>query len=892
MVNLNRLAQFNVLFMLGACTGMLHLPKSKQDLETTATFSLLTMSDYDTPYAEWSVVATDENFMAHECLVERTSQVSEEVTETGIWETCSSPYDLREAPGIDVHEGFNGQVTVRAVSMIGDAGTSITKKFRRAFWSYGLSGQTNVLVRNGSSLIGGGEFLGIRNASSQSAGRMARLNADGSGDLSTRAFIDGFDGDVTTVAVQNDGRILVGGWFSSFRGDSSVPNCLIRLLPDGTIDSGFSGITSGFDFPVNSIVVQDDGRILVGGSFVSYNGVGAAPDYLLRLNPDGTVDSTFSGITTGFDGQVLALAIQDDGKILVGGMFTSYNGSGAAPDRLIRLNANGTVDGSFSGITTGFNSDVTSIAIQGDGGIVVGGQFTSYNGSGAAPDSLIRLSTTGAVDVGFSGITTGFNSGVLSLAIQDDGKILVGGYFTAYNGNFSVPDRLIRLLIDGSVDTSFSGLTSGLDGAVRTIATQAEGKILIGGDFVSFNGGSSAPDYLLMLDFDGSIDSSFSGLVSGFSNQVFTIAEQANGKILVGGAFTFYNDSVSELGYFFGARTEAIVDTKFSGVTTGFDGYVLSAATQSDGKILVGGSFTSYNGNNAAPDRLIRLNSDGAMDLSFSGITSGFDNNVYSISMQPDGKILVGGWFASYNGNGAAPDGLIRLNTDGSVDASFSAITSGFNSWVKDIAIQDDGKILVGGNFTSYNGSGAAPDRLIRLNSDGSVDGSFSGIVSGFNGEVDSVLIQSDGKILVGGFFTSFNGSAAAPDRLIRLNSDGSVDASFSGIVSGFNASVLDVAITEDGKILAGGSFTSYNGEVSSPDGLIRLNIDGSVDTGFSGIVSGFDSSVMSLVIQDDGRILAGGIFTSYNGNASAPDRIIRLNPNGTIDHSFMGQQH
>jgi uncharacterized delta-60 repeat protein len=290
-------------------------------------------------------------------------------------------------------------------------------------------------------------------------------------------------------------------------------------------------------------------------------------------------------------------------------------------------------------------------------------------------------------------------------------------------------------------------------------------------------------------------------------------------------------------------------------------------------KIYVGGDFTSYNGTSSS--KMIRLNDTGGIDLYES--PGFFEITVFDIKMQNDGKILVGGDFINYNGTGA--NYIIRLNSNGSVDSSF-VYGSGFNNVVSTIAIQSDGKILIGGYFTNYNGTGA--NRIIRLNTDGSVDNTFV-YGSGFDNGVFTIAIQSDGKILVGGTFTNYNGTGA--NYIIRLNSDGSVDSSFV-YGSGFDNEVSTIAIQSDGKILIGGYFTDYNG--TGANRIIRLNSDGSVDSSFV-YGSGFDSpkiSVRTIAIQSDGKILAGGDFTNYNGTGA--NYIIRLNSDGSVDSSFV----
>ena len=182
---------------------------------------------------------------------------------------------------------------------------------------------------------------------------------------------------------------------------------------------------------------------------------------------------------------------------------------------------------------------------------------------------------------------------------------------------------------------------------------------------------------------------------------------------------------------------------------------------------------------------------------------------------------MAGGGFTTFTGS--SQNYLIRLNSDGSRDTSFN-IGTGFNNFVYATVIQSDGKILVGGTFTTF--SGATQDRLIRLNSDGSKDTTFN-IGSGFGSTVTSIAIQSDGKILAGGFFTTFTG--ISQNYLVRLNSDGSEDTTFD-IGIGFNNLTNTITIQSNENIFVGGSFITYK---SSPQNrLVRLNSIGNISTG------------------------------------------------------------
>jgi uncharacterized delta-60 repeat protein len=667
-------------------------------------------------------------------------------------------------------------------------------------------------------------------------------NAQNPGDVAQNfGKFPGFNASVdATVAIQANGKILVAGSFSTYEGATS--ESIIRLNPDGSKDTSFSSGT-GFNNSVYAIAVQADGKILVGGFFTAYNG--ATENSIIRLNPDGSKDTSFS-TGTGFDESVNAIAVQADGKILVGGDFTTYKG--AIENRIIRLNPDGSKDTSFIA-GTGFDDLVSAIAVQADGKILLGGIFTAYNG--ATENRIIRLNPNGSKDSSFS-TGTGFNGTVKVIAIQADSKILVGG-----------DSGIIRLNANGSIDNSFS-TGSGFDSTVRVIAIQADSKILVGGNFSTYNGATE--NRIIRLNTDGSKDSSLS-TGTGIVGSIFAIAVQADGKIIMGGFFSIYNgDSANNI---IRLNTNGSKDISF-GTGTGFNDKINAVKVQADGKILVGGIFTAYKG--GAEKSIIRLNTNGSKDASFITGT-GIDGSITAIAVQADGKIIMGGFFENYNGD--STKNIIRLNADGSKDASFISGTS-FNGWVYTIAVQADGKILVGGNFQTYNG--ATQNSIIRLNTDGSKDSSFN-TGAGFNNFVWKIALQADGKILVGGSFDTYKG--VAENRIIRLNPDGSKDSSFTS-GTGFNESVLVIAVQTDGKILVGGNFNTYKG--IAENNIIRLNTDGSKDTSFI-TGTGPNANVNAIELQADSKILVGGDFITYNGVAE--NRIIRLNTNGSKDTSF-----
>jgi uncharacterized delta-60 repeat protein len=241
---------------------------------------------------------------------------------------------------------------------------------------------------------------------------------------------------------------------------------------------------------------------------------------------------------------------------------------------------------------------------------------------------------------------------------------------------------------------------------------------------------------------------------------------------------------------------------------------------------------------------------------------TGFNDHVYSVAVQSDGKIVIGGTFTTFNG--VTANYIVRLNSDGTRDETFTTNTgTAFNSSVDSIAIQPDGKIIIGGGFTTFNG--VTVNRIVRLNSDGTIDTTFAtNTGTAFNGFAFSIAIQSDGKLVIGGDFTSFNG-ATGVNRIVRLNSDGTRDTSFTtNTCTGFDNQVLSVAVQSDGKIVCGGSFFTFNG--ATVRGIARLNSNGTIDAAFTANTgTGFNSSVNSIAIQSDGKIVCGGGFLGYN---------------------------
>ncbi len=538
--------------------------------------------------------------------------------------------------------------------------------------------------------------------------------------------------------MQPDGKIVVGGEFTQLGGQPR--NNIGRLNPDGSLDTSFDPQADG---TVYALAVQPDGKIVVGGEFTQLGG--QPRNNIGRINPDGTLDG---GFNPGASGAVYALAVQADGKIVVGGAFIEMTGQ--PRERIVRLNPDGTLDGGFN---PGANGPVYALAVQADGKIVMGGAFTQLGGQ---PRNRIgRINPNGTLDAGFN---PGASGPVYALAVQADGKIVMGGAFTQLGGQ--PRNNIGRINPDGTLDGGFNPGANGTGyAAVYALAVQADGKIVVGGEFTQLGG--QPRNNIGRINPDGTLDGGFN---PGADGPVYALAVQEDGKIVVGGAFTQLGgrprNNIGRL------NPDGSLDTSFDPQA---DGTVYALAVQPDGKIMVGGAFTQMTGQPRL--RIVRLNPDGSIDTGFGGDDPAYypkaNGDIYALALQSDGSIVVGGAFTKLCGEPRHYIG--RLTPGGSLDHVF---TPEANGTVYALAVQKGDKVLMGGAFTTVGGQ--PHGRIARLYPNGTVEADFNAQA---NGNVYALLIQPDWEIVIGGAFTQVDGQTR--QHIARLNPDGSVDAFF-----------------------------------------------------------------------------------------------------------------
>ncbi|MCS7337312.1 MAG: immunoglobulin domain-containing protein, partial [Verrucomicrobiae bacterium] len=332
---------------------------------------------------------------------------------------------------------------------------------------------------------------------------------------------------VSCVTIQPDRKILLAGVFDVPAGQTNKNIC--RLNPDGTCDRGFKGTAHGQSFTTygSCLGIEPNGKIVVGGKFTTLSGCGRTN--IGRLNPDGTIDLGFSPVAAWYNMSHACVAVQPDGKILMGGYFEYYVGQ--LRRNIARLNSDGSLDIAFN---PSANGPVRSIALQPDGKIVLGGEFTTLCGQNRL--RLGRLNPDGTLDTGFAPEA---NGPVYCVLVQPDNKILVGGKFTTLCGYAQT--NIGRLNPDGSFDVNYRptavyAYSRGNDGLVATIAMQVDGKVLIGGEFNTVNGLTRYG--IARLHPDGTLDMCFNPSERDIEmHMVESLAIQPDGKILVGGKF-------------------------------------------------------------------------------------------------------------------------------------------------------------------------------------------------------------------------------------------------------------------------------------------------------------------------------------------------------------------
>jgi uncharacterized delta-60 repeat protein len=748
-----------------------------------------------------------------------------------------------------------------------------------------------------------------------------------------------------------DGKYVV--YFNIETLSDQPAGAITRYLADGTLDTSFNfsrdygGVSAAAGLANGKLIVAT-GRVTYGSFDQNHQ-----TERILRLNADGSIDSSFSSTARTTDGGVVrAIAIQPDGKILVGGYFTAFNGS---PRRgIVRLLSDGTVDPNFAAVTMtdppmplgGAVAGLwTEPKVQANGKIIIAGDFIGVNGTPCP--GVARLNANGSLDSTFQAsgfVPTGTQTPrpIRGIAIQSNGQIVIGGKFTVsasfasnHTGMTYTRLPLIRLNSNGSADQSY-GYFGSMDTAdstfyqIRALVIQPDNKVI------------GVDNSVFRFNTNGSLDATFRQpdlLVdradSNFDLEAFTINLRTDGRILIGGDFSDVDDAppLPANGERWGVaefNSDGTLDSFTTSHRQAQNAYPTSFLRQANGLTLIAFNQAGFSsGKTAIPHSFGRLLRDGSLDTGFDPLASIPLLNPAAadvgFSLLPNGNILVSGTnFLTGN------FGYDVLKLDGTV-ANPNYVNDpnvGFNEAFPQPLT--NGQVLVlnsppGAQLVIFNAE------LQRINSSGSLDTSFvldpsilantvqrdmRGAITDIASDCAILAILPTGKILFS--YLAFDNTY----RLVQLNSNGSLDTSFQGgsvpaSTKSFLALIFDpynqytppqvpVIIPSGGvpgfsdaqlvgnQIVVVGQFASYAGVPAH--GIVRLNANGTVDSTFNAgngaqwthttETSTFHPSIDNIEQAGNGKFLITGTFEAFNGVALPG--IALLNPNGSLDTSFV----
>ncbi|GAB3843736.1 delta-60 repeat domain-containing protein [Hymenobacter terrigena] len=655
--------------------------------------------------------------------------------------------------------------------------------------------------------------------------------------------------EVYAPAQLNRALELVSGarvcWGTIERAEGRPVRQLVRYKPTGVPDTVFNNNIQAQTWNVVRFAAAPGDKLVL-------DVFDPAQRRVLRLNADGTQDSGFTPLVLTGNEYSAALLVQADGKVLVGG-FLLQGGN------LRRLNADGTPDASFqaAGLAGGV---VDLLALDNSGRILVAGTFTTVQG--VARPQLARLLTTGALDPSFAPALPAA-ARLFTLAVQPDNAVLVASPRTPLMGTHD----FIRFTASGAADPTFlpQPEATPLATAYPNVEVQPDGRVLVATG-ISGQGFS----YVARLLSTGARDASFAVADFGDLNlSPYSLQLLSSGQVLVAGVPRHFSAStdlptgvavLSSTGAYVSAFNPALRQT----------GSVLALELQPDGRLLIAGSFCEIN--NQPARNLARLEANGALDQQFtasSTLTGGPGEYATSLALQADGKVVVGGGFGV--AGGLPRQALARFLPTGQPDAAYAPpmqTTPYAYSIIQRLALQPDGQVLAAGNVALTGNRFRSFSRFEPVT--GGLDPAFQPVTSGAPG---AVLVQPNGAIVVVGTTPTPSGAAT----VAQLLPSGALDPSFAPVLppSGFSFT-SGLARYPDGRLLVYG----YGSTSVAP--LQRLLPNGQPDP--SPVVgNALRGSITCLTIQPNERLLAGGLFETGSG-PNAYEQLARLQPDGSLD--------
>lgn len=649
------------------------------------------------------------------------------------------------------------------------------------------------------------------------------------------------------------GCIIIGGSFTQAGGTSA--NNIARIKPNG----GFETLGTGVNNSVNTLATDSTGNIYAGGAFTAAGGV--TVNYIAKYN-----GTSWSALGTGMNGHVRALAVGTDGNIYAGGEFTTAGGVSAN----YVSKWNGSV---WSALGSGTNGDVYALAADSMGNLYVGGRFGAAGGvaapsvarwTGSAWDSLggssdlspggavYALAWTGAgLYVGgdfivgnftfgaknmarwnghmtsyrFVGLGSGTNQPVETLIADASGDIYAGGGFTTAGG---LSTNYVAKWKPGSTSGSWSALSTGMNGNVKSLVFDDSGTLYAGGSFTT--AGAVSATNIAKWD-----STSWGALGIRMNGAVNALAFDKSGNMYAGGSFT----TAGGVSANYVAKWNG---SSWSPLGTGVNGVVYALAIDSAGNIFVGGSFTVAGGKTA--NNFARWN---VASSSWSTIYPGMNGTVYSLVFDASGNLYAGGSFTDAGGINAEH----VAKYDG---FSWSALDGGIDGTVTTLVFDKNGTLYAGESQGTNAGKVSYWNGVL-----------WSSVGSGMNGGVERLVFDGSGNLYAGGNFTEITSEPALPANYVAKWNGSSWSGLGPQSNPGLNGSVRSLAVDSSGNLFAGGAFTLAYTSNENPPATVSVprvaKWDGST---WSSLGIGVDGVASELAFDGDGNLYVAGEF----GNA------------------------
>jgi uncharacterized delta-60 repeat protein len=610
----------------------------------------------------------------------------------------------------------------------------------------GISGNNFLIQKDGKVIVWTSGVITIQGVSRQG---MARVNPDGTLD---ETFDPGFgpNASISAVLLMADGEFMVGGFFSTF--DKTAAEGLVRLNTNGSVDTAF---TAAIDSEATTEMAQ-----LQSGQIVAWL---ALNRQLVVFNADGSVSSTL-GTTAGGSDQIYALTVQSDGKLILGGGFTNFAGKTAI--NLLRLNADGTIDSTFNPYPTLANlgsGDIVSLAVDAEGHVY-------FQSNSTQPYRYARLNSDGSPDLTYTPGSP-VPGQVVATARSSDGRVFVAGFFTGVDGATRV--GLAAIHSDGSLDTTFVP-NVGIPWAGRPpsaatyqpsaqLAVLADGSVLVSGTFNSI--GNLANPGVAHFLANGTLDTSFSPTFNS-GDFVTAVAALPNGGWAIGGSFSSVDGSQrSNIAAFL---ANGSLDPAY-GTLSGTNGPVTLLVQRPSGGLFVAGQFSEVGSNRN--ESLGALNADGSVDTTFDASSISANTTISAVAPESDGHLLVvassatGNIIARLESSGASDLTYTFPNLVGQYFSQASVTAATVDSSGRAIVALTEsslGPTSRGFYFgpTNYNYF------LLRFDAAGNLDPAFVSNGQQSNAAITSLAMGSDGLLIAAGSFPALAASSPGYNNL------------------------------------------------------------------------------------------------------------------------------